>query len=171
MADRWYTWQNHHNETPCCFNFKMAAVHHLGFLKLHYLAAVELRDTMCIIVPCSRQISHTHTHHSHTHTHPSVIQLQTTLNSHNSTREAGHAVHDRYSNRHAVTHTSSKQTDSEKCRNSLRYRTKCDITLSPLQITESNLVILDGHEHAKRVKNFILKYSVVGEILSEYLRR
>jgi len=30
---------------------------------------------------------------------------------------------------------------------------------------------LDGHEHAKNVKNFILKYSVVGEILSEYLRR
>jgi len=72
---------------------------------------------------------------------------------------------------HTNTHTSSKQTDREKCRNSLRYRTKCDITLSQLQITESNLVILDGHEHAKNVKNFILKYSVVGEILREYLRR
>ena len=157
MADRWYTWQNHHNETPCCFSFKMVAVHHLGFLKLHYSAAVELRDTMCIIAPCSRQISHTAADYvEFTQLNPwsrtcSTWQIQQQT--------------------HTQTHTSSKQTDREKCRNSLRYRTKCDIILSQLQITDSNLVILDGHEHAKSVKNFILKYSVVGEILREYLRR
>ena len=61
MADRRYieTPVLHYREIAIFQFFKIAAVHHIGFLKLKYLTAMHLGDTLCIVLPNFVNICHT----------------------------------------------------------------------------------------------------------------